>query len=159
MLYDVFPPGVELEYEPSIVSHDHLDADEARECPPDIVDVDEESTLEVASRIHVFGGIALDPVGNIRQEDVQDLYGGVLHEFQQSQVPAGVASEATTGTASKTARNRRASSGGKILYEFCCEQNSMLVQVGEENGVSVIRLCKEHIEQFCEQVSHTPLEC
>ena len=54
--------------------------------------------------------------------------------------------------------------GALVLYEFCCDQDSMLGKVGKDSGIQVVRLCKEQIdleapgsiEQLMDQVSATP---
>lgn len=74
----------------------------------------------------------------------------MIHTFDQGGQIGSVSAATSTVTKSskkqpKPQKGRRQSVGKDILYEFACSQDSNLGKVGEEHGVKVIRLCKEHI--------------
>ena len=113
---------------------------------------------EVEQGVGAVVSIASDFKNALPDDEIQDVFGVVLSQSERSSCLGATAmsSEATKG--------RHASSGGRVLFEFCCDEESNLGKVGEEVGVQVIRLCKESIDlsddqaidQLCEQVKALP---
>ena len=89
----------------------------------------------------------------------------IVQETYASAVAAS--SESCLGAAAKPERLHSQihnSPGGKILFEFACASDSALGRIGEELGIQVVRLCREHIDlaskanidQLVEQVKAIP---
>ncbi len=155
-----FPQPVDSDYEPSIRPHDPLDDDVVPECPPPS---DDEGPLsdgphEVEQGVGAIVSIASDFKNSLPNEDIQNVFGVVLSQAGRTGCLGASAKpfEATKG--------HHTSSGGRVLFEFCCDEESNLGKVGEEHGIQVVRLCKESIDlsddlaidQLCEQIKAMP---
>ena len=155
LLGEVTPLGSEAEsdgYEPSFAPsvpeaaeheiilvddgyNDPLDLDEVPECPP-------------AVGLDVIAGIACDVARVLPQDDVQAMFQDVLDQGGKFG-SVSAASSLVTGSDQKhvkLGKGKHKSLGKDILFEFACAKDSNLGKVGEENGVRVIRLCKEDID-------------
>lgn len=84
--------------------------------------------------------------------------------MSKGSVTGSYAATAIPEDKTKPNKNRHLKSGGRILSEFCCDQNSAFGEVGPEIGVSVVQVCRESIdlsdasaiEQLYEQVQCIP---
>ena len=148
-----YEPGTPL---PDEVDDEAMERDLVPECPP-ASDEEGEETRGVAAIV----SIAQEFHGVLKPDQLQESFGDRL----QCEGVIGCSGAAAQSEADlNPKRNRHASAGGTILYEFCCDKNSTLGVVGEEQGVNVIRLCRESIdlsskpaiEQLCQQVKGSP---
>ena len=67
----------------------------------------------------------------------------------QETYAAAASNENCLGAAAKPERLHsqvHQSPGGKILFEFACAPDSAFGRIGEELGIKVVRLCREHID-------------
>ena len=169
LLNEKFPPVPDIEYEPSLASHDPLDDDDVPECPPpDEEIVDEDDPISgVTSGFDVTASIACDAASILPQEHVQEMFQDAFNQGGQSSVLGAAATSSKAdeqAKKSKPSKNRHKLPGGNVLFEFACDKNSNLETVVSEHGVKVYRLCKEEIdledpesiEQLIQQVKVLP---
>ena len=157
---ELLPPEWNGDYAPSTPSHDSLDGDLVPECPPpsDDEDVLGDGPHDVEQGVSATVSIASDFKDVLLDEEIQDVFGVVLSQAERVGCPGATAKpfEAT--------KRRHVSSGGHVLFEFCCDEDSNLGKVGDEHGVQVVRLRREAIDlsddrainQLCEQVKALP---
>ena len=194
MLDEKLPPGLDFEYEASIASHD-LDDDEIPECPspsdhdelyaaesqtntsPDQAlhefDTDDEADdKSPVTRLSAVAGSACDSAAIMPQEHVQEIFQDVFNQGGQTGCLGAAANPEKRPP--KHGKGKHSCPGKDVLFEFACAKDSNLGKVGHENGLGVIRLCKEDInfedphsiEQLIAQVDalkgcsiHGSIEC
>ena len=152
---------IDEEYTPTVLSEAEEDEEEiVPECPPPSDDEDEPEGDEARVRAGINAVLAMshDAISKKAPETiVQETYASAV----------AASNESCLGAAAKPERLHsqiHSSPGGKILFEFACASDSALGRIGEELGVQVVRLCKEHIDlaskanidQLVEQVKAIP---
>ena len=195
LLDEKLPPGLDFEYEASIASHDPLNDDEVPECPPpsdhdDLYEAESQINTSPHQALHEFdtddeandkspvsglsavAGIACDAATIMPQEHVQEIFQGVFNQGGQTGCLGATANPEKRPP--KHGKGKHSCPGKDVLFEFACAKDSNLGKVGHENGLRVIRLCKEDInledpnsiEQLIAQVDalkgcsiHGSIEC
>ena len=195
LLDEKLPPGLDFEYEASIASHDPLDDDEVPECPPpsdhnDLYEAESQINTSPHQALHEFdtddeandkspvsglsavAGIACDAATIMPQEHVQEIFQDVVNQGGQTGCLGATANPEKRPP--KHGKGKHSCPGKDVLFEFACAKDSNLGKVGHENGLRVIRLCKEDInledpnsiEQLIAQVDalkgcsiHGSIEC
>lgn len=163
----------ECDYSPSIASEVE---------GPEVIDVDELPDLDYvpfdptvdsvpecppASGLAAILSIASDAAHDLPQEEVQSAFGDAFDQGGQfGKLHSAAAVSEVEGRSKKPKHNKgkHELSGSDVLFEFACPKDSNLGTVGSENGVKVIRLCKENIDledpgsiqQLIEQVRALP---
>ena len=152
---------IDEEYTPTVLSEAEEDEEEiVPECPPPSDEEDEPEGDE--ARVHAGINAVLAMSHDAISKKAPEM---IVQETYASAVAAS--NESCLGAAAKPERLHdqiHNSPGGKILFEFACASDSALGRIGEELGVQVVRLCKEHIDlaskanidQLVEQVKAIP---
>jgi len=165
---------------PVVVLQKNLDepyeAESPVKTPPDVSfhdsDADYEADKPPAAGLGAVASIACDAAASLPQEEAQSMFQGSFD--QGGQVGCLGAAAAPEKKAPKRGRGKHSRIGKDVLFEFACAKDSNPGKVGHENGLRVIRLCKEDInledphsiEQLIAQVSalegcsiHGSIEC
>ena len=154
--------------------HDEpYEAEPPAETPPDVSfddsDADDEADKSPVTGLGAVASIACEAAASLPQEGVQSMFQGSFD--QGGQVGCHGAAAASEKRAPKHGRGKHSRIGKDVLFEFACAKDSNLGKVGQENGLRVIRLCKEDInledphsiEQFISQLRrcsiHGSIEC
>ena len=132
---------------------DLLELDDVPECPP-------------AEGLAAIASIACDVARAFPQDDVQPMFQDVFDQGGLTGCVSAASSPVMSSEKkqSKHGKGKHKSVGKDILFEFACAKDSNLGKVGKENGVKVIRLCKEDIDledpgsisQLAQQVKAVP---
>ena len=157
--------------------HDEpYEAESPVKTPPDVSfhdsDADDEADKPPAAGLGAVASIACDAAASLPQEEVQSMFQGSFDK--RGQIGCLGAAAAPEKRAPKHGRGKHSRIGKDVLFEFACAKDSNLGKVGHENGLRVIRLCKEDInledprsiEQLIAQVGaleecsvHGSIEC
>ena len=126
---------------------------------PDVVPREDDDDFVERAAADIMAGI--EPARHIADDEhYEPSFAGDYDDPLDDFVEEGV--DAPAVAAQQVVRHKLP--GALVLYEFCCDQDSMLGKIGKESGVQVVRLCKEQIdlespgsiEQLIDQVSATP---
>ena len=133
------------------------------ECPPpsDSEEFFEDDPHGVDQGVGAIVSVETDFKDAIPDDGIQEIMNSVFSPSKQISC-LGAAAKVHENT-----KGRHLLSGSNVLFEFCCDNDSNLGKVGEEEGVRVVRLSREMIylsddqaiQQLCEQVDALPGCC
>ena len=151
---------------PSPSIREELSDEDVPQCPPDNNDEHEEPPdRSSVAGLSVVAEVANDACSFLSRECVQAIFneslnqGGVTGSLGATAHP-----QDDTIKDARQLKGRHSLKGSRVLFEFACDKDSNLGNVGAEHGLQVIRLCKEHvnledpasIEQLIDQAKALP---
>ncbi len=125
-------------YEASIAPAEEEDVPE---CPPpsDSEEIFEDDPHGVDQGVGAIVSVETDFKDAIPDDSIQEIMNSVFSPSKQISC-LGAAAKVHENT-----KGRHLLSGSNVLFEFCCDNDSNLGKVGEEEGVRVVRLSREMI--------------